>query len=307
VTFQHPLAYLVGIEGIALLRAWSGEYDEHFVIARLDEVRQMMADGELADHRGVHVEPDATEDAYRQWAAGYDDPQNGLLEMDLSFVDGVLDDLPTGTAVDTACGTGRLASRMTVRGHQVLGFDNSAEMLEQAKRKVPAVQFGVADMADLPLEDGTVDLVTNALALTHVADLQPVFAEWARVLRPGGSAIISDVHPDLVFLGSVPKAAGADGQPQQAACHRHTVADYLRAALATGFRVRAFDELPRSKPASTAPLPEPVREIGPWREWPWSLLGWAPEATRAGRSPRCWYGIWRPAAVTATEATGDLG
>ena len=279
--FQHPLAYLVGLEGIALLRAWGGEYDEQFVTARLQEVRRMIEDEALAGHPGVRVESGATENAYRQWASSYDDPDNGLLELDLPFIDAVLDDLPVGTAVDTACGTGRLARRMAARGHHVLGFDTSAEMLGQARRNVPGVEFAVGGMEDLPLDDGSVDLVTNALAMTHVADPLPAFAEWARVLRPGGHAIMTDVHPELVLLGSVPKAEGTNAQPQQAACHRHTVADILRAALSSGFRVCGFDELPRTQPAATTPLPEPVREIGAWREWPWSLLGWSPEAARA--------------------------
>jgi ubiquinone/menaquinone biosynthesis C-methylase UbiE len=282
--FQHPLAYLVGVEGIALLRAWGGEYDEQFVTARLAEVRRMMEDEALVHHPGVHVESEATENAYRQWASSYDDPGNGLLELDLPFIDAALGNLPVGVAVDTACGTGRVARRLAARGHHVLGFDNSAAMLELARRNVPAVEFAVAAVDQLPLGDGSVDLVTNALAMTHVADLQPVLTEWARVLRPGGSAIISDVHPGLAFLGSVPKAEGTDGHPQQASCHPHTAADYLRAALATGFRVRAFDELPRDHSASATPLPEPVHEVGAWREWPWALLGWAPEASRAAWS-----------------------
>lgn len=279
--FQHPLAYLIGLEGIALLRAWGGEFDEQFVAARLAEVRQMIEDEALVANPGVRVEPNATGNAYRQWAQTYDDPGNGLLELDLPFIDAILDELPLAVAVDTACGTGRLTRRLVARGHRVLGVDSSAEMLQQARQNVPAVKFALADMDHLPVPDSSVDLVTNALAMTHVADLQSVLIEWARVLRPGGAAIITDVHPDLVFLGSVPKAQGPNGRPQQATCRRHGVADYLRAALAAGFKIRSFEELPRDKPSTTTPAPAPEHEIGTWRDWPWTLLGWAPEATRA--------------------------
>jgi ubiquinone/menaquinone biosynthesis C-methylase UbiE len=281
VIFQHPLAYLIGLEGVALLRAWGGDFDEHFVRARLDEVRRMIEDEALTSHPGVHVESGATGNAYRQWAQTYDDPSNVLLELDLPFIDAVLDELSPGVAVDTACGTGRLARRLAARGHHVLGVDRSAEMLQQARRNVPGVEFVLADTHKLPLADASVDLVTNALAMTHVADPEPVLTEWARVLRPGSSAIISDVHPDVALLGSVPKAQRPDGQPQQAFCHRHTVADYLRAALSAGFRVRGFDEQPRTNPTSTASAPEPLYEIGAWRDWPWSMLAWVPEAAQA--------------------------
>src|SRR3954453_2710271 len=107
--YQHPLAYLLALEGVALLRAWSGEFDERFVRARLDEVRCLIADETLANHPGVHVESGATGDAYAQWAETYDQPGNELLVADLPMIDAILADRSSGIAVDTACGTGRLA------------------------------------------------------------------------------------------------------------------------------------------------------------------------------------------------------
>ena len=52
VIYQHPLAYLLGIEGLALLRAWAGDYDEAFVTARLAEVRRLLDDPGEADAMG---------------------------------------------------------------------------------------------------------------------------------------------------------------------------------------------------------------------------------------------------------------
>jgi SAM-dependent methyltransferase len=284
VIYQHPLAYLVGLEGVALLRAWGGDFDEEFVRARLAEVRRLLDDETLRAHPGVHVEPDATAAAYGQWSETYDDPGNGLLELDLPIIDAILDTLPAGTAIDTACGTGRLARRLAGRGHRVVGIDGSPAMVREARRKVTSVPFVVGDLHDLPLADASVDLVTNALALTHVPDLDVVVSELARVLRPGGVAIISDVHPELVHLGSTVKGEGPSGQPQLAACHQRTVSDYLRAALAAGFRVRGFAEAPTVErvPVDAQATPaEPARDLGAWRDWPWTLLDWAPEAARA--------------------------
>ena len=281
--YQHPLAYLIGLEGVALMRAWSGDFDEAFVRARLDEVRELLADETLNGHPGAHVEQGATDAAYRQWAATYDEPGNELLELDLPFIEAILDTLPSGTAVDTACGTGRLARRLAGRGHHVVGVDGSVDMIRRARENVSGVSFVVGDLHDLPVSNGSVDLVTNALALTHVADLDHVLTEFARVLRPGGAAIITDVHPDLVALGSTVKGRGPAGEPLLAEVHRRTVADYLRAALSAGFRVRGFDEQPRTTEVVGEPAadPDPAREIGPWQEWPWTLLDWVPEASRA--------------------------
>ena len=281
VIYQHPLAYLIGLEGLALLRAWAGDYDydERFVRARLAEVRRLLDDERLTGHPGVIVERGATEAAYRQWSARYDEP-NGLFDIDEPVLDEIIDQLPIGDALDAACGTGRLAARLVQRGHRVVGVDGSAEMLQQARRRLPDTDFVTGDLQRLPIADASVDLVVTALALTHVADLEPVFAEFARVLRPDGHLVVSDVHDELVLLGSVVKAVGADGQPQLATTHRHTVADFLRAALATGFSVRRFEEQPRPT-APEGPTQEPTDEIGSWADWPWTLLGLVPEAARA--------------------------
>jgi hypothetical protein len=42
VIYQHPLAYLLGLEGVALLRAFNGEYDRDFTEARLAEIRALL-------------------------------------------------------------------------------------------------------------------------------------------------------------------------------------------------------------------------------------------------------------------------
>lgn len=282
VIYQHPLAYLLGMEGLALLRAWAGDHDygKDFVLERLAEIRELLDDPVLVEHPGVLVEPDGTPAAYAQWSASYDDPGNPLFDLDEPLIDAILAGLPVGVAVDTACGTGRLTSRLLERGHRVLGVDSSPDMLGQARARLPEIHLLVGDLLRLPLPASFADLIVNGLALTHVADLGAVFAEAARVLRPGGHLIVSDVHHDLVLLGSVVKATGDTGQPQIAATFRHTTADFLIASLAAGFRVLGYDEQPRpSKPEG--PLPEPARDVGSWRDWPWTLLGRVPEATRA--------------------------
>src|SRR4051794_39408961 len=122
-------------------------------------------------------------------------------------------------ALDVACGTGRLTSRLAGRRHRTVGVDTSEAMLRVARQRLPEVAFFPATMRALPLPDAAVGVVTNGLALTHVRDLRPVFAEFARVLRPGGVALVTDVHPELVARGSRPRAVGPDGRPQLAAAH----------------------------------------------------------------------------------------
>ena len=280
--YQHPLAYLLGLEGLALLRSWAGDedYDEQFVRERLASVRSLLDDPELASHPGVLIEREATESAYAQWARTYDSEDNGLFDLDEPLITDLVADLHRGRAIDAACGTGRLALRLANLGFEVIGVDKSATMLQRARERTDEVAFVSGELTALPLPTADADLVVTGLALTHVADLATVYAEFARVLRPGGDLVVSDVHEGLVLLGSVVNATGTDGRPQQASTTRHSTADHLLAALAAGFDVLGYQETPR--PATpTEPLPEPAREIGDWRLWPWTLLGFDPAATRA--------------------------
>jgi SAM-dependent methyltransferase len=279
VIHQQPLAYLLGLEGRALLHAYAGEYDREYADARIAEIRRLLDTAAL--HEGVAAIPVSTVDGYRAWSASYDEPRNTLFDVDEPIVHEILDALPAGTALDAACGTGRYAEYLTAHGHRVIGADTSAEMLDRARARVPAADFRAGDLHRLPIGDDEMDLVVCALALTHVPDLAPVVAEFARVLRPGGQLVISDVHHALVELGSVPKMRTPEGRPGLLPAYRHLVGDYLAAALPLGLRLlRCAEPL---GPAGEGPPGPPAEEItiGPWDDWPWSLLAIVPAAAQA--------------------------
>jgi SAM-dependent methyltransferase len=141
--YQHPLAYLLGLEGIGLLRAWAGEYDRAFVQARLAQVRQLLDNEALVSHGGVMVNRGDTVMGYRQWSATYDEPRNGLFDVEVEqpIMHEILDALAAGNALDAACGTGRYAGYLVVRRHQVVGVDSSPEMLDRARARVPQGEF----------------------------------------------------------------------------------------------------------------------------------------------------------------------
>jgi SAM-dependent methyltransferase len=283
VIYQHPLAYLLGLEGLALLRGWAGDFDRDFVLARLAEVRRLLDEPALANHPGVDVVPRDSNVGYDAWAPTYDDPDNGLFAVDEPAVKAILDTLPIGDALDAACGTGRFAAVLAERGHRVVGVDRSTGMLDVARSKVPGADFRVGELDDLPVDDASVDVVVCALALTHVRDLAPVIAEFARVVRPGGHVVIADAHHELVFRGSVVRALGPNGEPGRAPAHRHTPGDHLRAALAAGLEVRSCLEpgLPSTDARTQAPPPPATIELGPWEDWPWTLLPLVPAASQA--------------------------
>ena len=280
--YQDPLAYLLGLEGIALLDAWAGDHDREFTETRLAEIRRLLDDEKLRD-QGVLAECASTVTAYGPRSASYDaEAGGGLFAADEPVVAECLSGREPGVALDAACGTGRFAEFLARRGHRVIGVDRSPDMLAQARLRVPDGEFHVAELDRLPLPDDSADVIVCALALVHVPRLQPVMAEFARVLRPGGDLVISDVHHELVTRGSVIKARGPGGEPCIAATYRHQLGDYLRAALSLGLQVKRCEE-----PTATgtgAPLPVPSTEIGDWQYWPWSLTGYLSSAARAAGS-----------------------
>ena len=234
--YQHPLAYLLGLEGIALLRAFSGEYDREFTLARFREIQKLLESPDALG-AGTEARPISTRDAYDSWAPLYDDQPNQLLEIEEPIVREILDGLPIGVALDAACGTGRHAAYLASLGHTVLGVDSSPGMLTRAREKVPKGEFHEADLHELPLADDSVDLVVCAIALVHLADIHGPFGEFARVLRTGGHLVVSD-QCGLIGDIAVPLVFdGPGGELGYIPVHARLASEYLAAALPHGFRV----------------------------------------------------------------------
>jgi 2-polyprenyl-3-methyl-5-hydroxy-6-metoxy-1,4-benzoquinol methylase len=120
-------------------------------------------------------------------------------------------------------------------------------MLAIARQKVPDGDFRLGRLEQLPVDDGSVDVLTCSLALTHVPDLQPVMQEFARVLKPGGIAVLSDIHPfNTMVGGGVAGFPGADitkGVPYVINL-THQMGDYLRSFRDAGLLVAECVEPP---------------------------------------------------------------
>jgi len=285
VIYQHPLAYLLGLEGIALLRAFAGEYDREFTLARIREIRALL---DAADEIGEGVEetPMTMQEGYAQWVSCYDEPGNALLEVEGPVVREILDALPVGVAVDAACGTGRHAAYLALLGHKVIGVDASPEMLEVARAKIPTGDFREGELHDLPVADDSVDVVVCAIAASHVAELTPVLAEFARVLRPGGHLMLSDSRGLIGDIGLPLARTRPDGTFGYMPVWSRLASDYLGVALSLGFEVRRCEELRRQSPlvdddGRDLHDPETPEHIPGKPPNIWALHRFAPEATNA--------------------------
>ncbi|MEV0970890.1 class I SAM-dependent methyltransferase [Microtetraspora glauca] len=256
MTYEHPLAYVLGLEGIALMRSYTGEHDRAFVEARLAEIRTFLDDDSLAD-TAVEVARVDTVEGYRIWAQTYDGP-NTAFDLDEPFIREIVDALPVGDALDAACGTGRMAAYLAGRGHRVRGVDLSPDMLERARQRVPQAEFRLGDLSSLPVPDASVDLVVCSLALTHVPVLDPVLSEFARVLRPGGGTARADRRPGA--LGRVAVGSVRPGARGGARGHRRDAVDAVLALSALASSPRP----PRSPRPRGSALFVVLRSRGPF-------------------------------------------
>jgi demethylmenaquinone methyltransferase / 2-methoxy-6-polyprenyl-1,4-benzoquinol methylase len=105
---------------------------------------------------------------------------------------------PGGSALDLACGTGSLtrdlAKKVGPDGH-VLGIDFSQEMLRAARsRPTINVAYRLGDATDLQnVPSDSFDAATIAYGARNIPDLDALFSEMARVLKPGGVAACLEI------------------------------------------------------------------------------------------------------------------
>ena len=92
-------------------------------------------------------------------------------------------------ALDAGCGTGQLSVLLARRFRRVIATDASARQIEEAEPH-PGIEYRVAPAEQSGLEDGSADLFTVAQA-AHWFELSSFYEEVRRILRPGGSLIIT--------------------------------------------------------------------------------------------------------------------
>jgi ubiquinone/menaquinone biosynthesis C-methylase UbiE len=245
-TEQYLLAgdFFLAVEGLAMMRSVVVQPER--ARERSAEVRRIVEKfDEFPQSLRFSVKEHDVESGYTRWAPSYDGA-NPAIEAEGPIVDELLADVRPGVALDAACGTGRHAARLAALGHRVIGVDATEAMLARAREKVPVAEFRIGRLEALPVEDASVDVITCALALTHVRDLRPAFREFARVLRPGGAVVTSDIHPFQSMMNGVAAFPTEDGKPgvPYVVNITHQVAEYLDAFRDAGLSVERCIELP---------------------------------------------------------------
>ncbi|EIL97298.1 biotin synthase [Rhodanobacter thiooxydans] len=148
--------------------------------------------------------------AYALWAPGYPPhAHNPVMQAEERAMLGLMPASLRGQAVlDVGCGSGRYMLHALRRGAaRVTGVDLSSPMLARADAELAALHADApvalvqGSLVALPLPDAQADLTVCGLVVGHLDDLGPSLAELRRVTRPGGTLLLSDVHPIGHALG----------------------------------------------------------------------------------------------------------
>jgi SAM-dependent methyltransferase len=139
--------------------------------------------------------PELGPNAYAAWR---NSPVGRLTEERETAVIDALAGAVTGTSLlDIGCGDGRAARRYAQAGAHVTGIDVSAAMIRAARDHCAGVanppRFLVGEAEHLPFPDQTFDRVVAVTVLCFVPEPARLFAEAARVLRPGGVLVMGEL------------------------------------------------------------------------------------------------------------------
>jgi ubiquinone/menaquinone biosynthesis C-methylase UbiE len=122
---------------------------------------------------------------YDDWYLGqnmYADRVRPGWEDELDALRRTLEALPPARTLDVACGTGFLTRHLP---GEIVGIDQSPTMIDVARERVPAAEFGIGDALDLPFDDASFDRVFTGHFYGHLEDAEreTFLAEARRVAR----------------------------------------------------------------------------------------------------------------------------
>lgn len=184
--------------------------------------------------------------AYDRWADTYESDSNRTRDLAGEVLRHRELNVAGRRVVEIGCGTGLNTLWLHEEADSLLGIDISDGMLRKAKARVQSskVRFLQHDVRrDWPIETASADLIIAMLVLEHVEHLDPIYAEVARVLRPGGELFVCELHPMRQTIGRQAEFTNPQtGQREQVAAFLHQVSEYVNGGLKAGLRLTELGE-----------------------------------------------------------------
>ncbi len=182
-------------------------------------------------------------DAYALWAASYPPTaHNRLMELEQAAMSELMPLLAGQDVLDLACGTGRYALIAQVAGaRRVVGIDSSAAMLRASPL---SGKLSLAAMDVIPFKAASFDVILCGLATGHLPPdrMRRSMQEMARILRSGGTALISDFHPFMFLSGGRRTFTAPNGTQYAVEHYPHLISDYFEAIRIAGLTLDAVAE-----------------------------------------------------------------
>src|SRR3954464_1958441 len=137
--------------------------------------------------------PNDVASSYDRWAESYESDPNRTRDLAAKCLRDFLSHINGADIIEVGCGTGYNTRWLANYANSVRAIDISPGMLAQARRNGSSqnVQFLQHDITRAwPLENQSADYVLAMLVLEHIEQLEHVFKEAVRPLRPGGTFLI---------------------------------------------------------------------------------------------------------------------
>lgn len=170
---------------------------------------------------------------YDLWSEFYDQYPNPTIAVDEQHFPQFWHSLAGKDILEIGCGTGRHTLKLVKQGNRVTGIDLSPEMLAQAKAKLEGmpVTLLVGDILGYhKLQEASFDAVVISLVVEHIENLKELFLKIEKLLRPGGQAYISEIHPERAAAGILAHFKTPSGEKEiHLQSHAHSKAEYAEA------------------------------------------------------------------------------
>jgi 2-polyprenyl-3-methyl-5-hydroxy-6-metoxy-1,4-benzoquinol methylase len=150
----------------------------------------------------VRTEPKATlqnMEVHSDWIRRYRSRENDrFYQLAFDYLASVFGEPGNSPIVDAGCGTGQKSRHLAQRGYRVRGLDFSHVIVEEARNTVrieglqSQIEFEQGDLTALTLPSGSVERAMCWGVLMHVPDITKAVSELARIIKPGGTLVISE-------------------------------------------------------------------------------------------------------------------
>lgn len=181
--------------------------------------------------------------AYNKWSESYDTVENKTRDLEAKALREIVSG-ENSDVLEIGCGTGKNTVWLLSRAKHLVGADFSEEMLAKAKEKISdeRAEFRQMDLREVwNFAENSFDLITCSLVLEHIENLDFVFGQARKVLKPDGLFYIGELHPFKQYAGSKARFDTASGV-FELECFVHHISDFFDAGKKNNFDLTELGE-----------------------------------------------------------------